>query len=95
MALGPGSIAFVGFNADGQDNIAFVALEPIAAGTVIYLTDNEWNGRFSTRAKAITSWTATADVAAGTVVSIDNINNAAILEFRPAGPISAPWRRWR
>ncbi len=27
MAFGPGSIAFTGFNADGNDNLAFVALE--------------------------------------------------------------------
>ena len=26
MALGPGSIAFIGFNADGNDNVAFVTL---------------------------------------------------------------------
>jgi hypothetical protein len=44
MAVGPGSIAFTGFNADGNDNLAFVALETIAAGTVITFTDNEWGG---------------------------------------------------
>ena len=78
MALGPGSIAFVGFNADGQDNIAFVATRSNRSGDIIYLTDNEWNGSAFNTGESYTSWTATADVAAGTVVSIDNINNAAI-----------------
>lgn len=44
MALGPGSIAFVGFNADGSDNVAFVALEDLPPGTVIFFQDNEWTG---------------------------------------------------
>ena len=60
MALGPGSIAFVGYNADGNDNLAFVALEPIAAGTVIHFTDNEWDGSAFNTGESTWSWTATA-----------------------------------
>ena len=45
MALGPGSIAFVGFNADGNDGFAFVAIDGIPTGTVIHFNDNEWNGQ--------------------------------------------------
>ena len=41
MALGPGSIAFVGINTNGQDWFAIAAIDPIPAGTVIYFTDNE------------------------------------------------------
>ncbi len=37
MALGPGSIAIIGFNADGNDNLAFVVLEAITAGQAISL----------------------------------------------------------
>jgi len=44
MSLGPGSIAFVGFNADGNDNLAFVALETIAAGTQIHFSNRGWTG---------------------------------------------------
>jgi hypothetical protein len=44
MALGPGSIAFVGFNADGNDGFAFIVIDPIAAGSIIRFSDNEWNG---------------------------------------------------
>lgn len=78
MALGAGSIAFTGVNADGSDNLAFVALEEIAVGTVIYFRDDEWNGTaFSDDAESVFSWTATSTIAAGTIVTIDTINSAA------------------
>ncbi len=77
MALKPGSIAFVGFNADGADNLAFVALDPIQAGTVIFFQDNEWDGAAFNSGESIWSWTATTDLAAGTVIRIDTINGAA------------------
>ncbi|MBV1689383.1 M10 family metallopeptidase C-terminal domain-containing protein [Novosphingobium sp. G106] len=73
MALGMGSIAFVGFNADGADNLAFVVLEPIAAGTVIHFTDNEWTGSAFNTGESTWSWTATSDIAAGSVVSLDSL----------------------
>lgn len=44
-ALSPGDIAFTGFNADGNDDFAFVALVPITGGKEIFFTDNEWNGQ--------------------------------------------------
>ncbi|WP_119462595.1 calcium-binding protein [Rhodospirillaceae bacterium SYSU D60014] len=73
MAFGPGSIAFVGYNADGADNLAFVALEPISAGTVIQFTDNAWNGTSFSTGEATWSWTAGADIAAGTIVTMDGL----------------------
>jgi hypothetical protein len=41
MAIGPGTIAFTGFNADANDGIAFVVLEAIPAGTTIIFSDRE------------------------------------------------------
>src|SRR5262249_44716786 len=73
MALGPGSIAFVGFNADGADNLAFVALAPIAAGTQIHFTDDEWNGSALNSGESRLTWTAASDIAAGTGVTLDNL----------------------
>ena len=73
MALGPGSIAFTGFNADGNDNLAFAVLQDIAAGTVITFTDNAWNGASFGTGESTWSWTATSDIAAGTVVTMDNL----------------------
>ncbi|NJL21153.1 MAG: hypothetical protein HC895_10550 [Leptolyngbyaceae cyanobacterium SM1_3_5] len=79
MALTPGAIAFVGFNADGNDNIAFVALTDINPGEVIFFEDNEWNGTgFVDTNEGAFSWTADALVAAGTIVRIDNIGTGTI-----------------
>ncbi len=79
MALSAGAIAFVGFNADGNDNIAFVALTAIAVGETIVFEDNEWNGTsFSDINEGAFSWTATTVVAAGTIVRIDNIGTGTI-----------------
>jgi hypothetical protein len=78
MALGPGSIAFIGVNTAGgpDDWIAFAALDTIPGGTTIYFTDNELlNGSptattFNT-GESYTKWVApAAGVAAGAVVKI-------------------------
>jgi uncharacterized protein len=79
MALAAGNIAFVGFNADGNDNTAFVALVNINPGEVIIFDDNEWNGTsFNDTNESTFSWTATTLVLAGTVVRIDNIGSGTI-----------------
>ncbi|OKH52150.1 hypothetical protein NIES2101_16075 [Calothrix sp. HK-06] len=79
MALTIGSIAFVGFNADGNDNIAFVALTDINPGEVIIFEDNEWNGTsFVDTNESAFSWTATTLVPAGAIIQIDNIGSGAI-----------------
>ncbi|MBD2500053.1 choice-of-anchor I family protein [Anabaena azotica] len=79
MALTIGSIAFVGFNADGNDNIAFVALTDINPGEVLIFEDNEWNGTsFNDTNEGAFSWTATSLVPAGTIVRIDNIGSGTI-----------------
>jgi len=45
-SLVAGDVAIVGFQASGtpSDSIAFAAMRDIAAGTVIYFTDNGWTG---------------------------------------------------
>ncbi len=78
MALGPGSIAFTGFNADGNDNLSFVVLESIAAGTTIHFQDNEWDGTAFNSGESAFSWTATGAIAAGTIVTIDNIGTGTV-----------------
>lgn len=72
-ALTAGSIGFTGFNADGNDNLAFVALQDISAGTVITFTDNEWNGTAFNTGESVWTWTATGDIAAGAVITMDNL----------------------
>ncbi|WP_375313361.1 hypothetical protein WHZ77_09070 [Bradyrhizobium sp. A5] len=76
MPLSAGSIAFTGFNGDGNDNLSFVALTDIPQGTVINFTDSNWNGSaFATgsNAESTIAWTATSAIAAGTVIDINNI----------------------
>jgi predicted extracellular nuclease len=79
--LNPGNIAIIGYITNGAtDSFSFVLLVPIAAGTVIYFTDNGWTGtdfRGSTAADGdgnenLIRFTANADITAGTVIrSID------------------------
>lgn len=76
MSLTAGSIAFTGFNGDGNDNLSFVALTDIPQGTIINFTDSNWNGTsFATgsNAESTIAWTATSAIAAGTVIDINNI----------------------
>ncbi|NER78778.1 MAG: hypothetical protein F6K42_04210 [Leptolyngbya sp. SIO1D8] len=75
MALNPGDIAFVQYNADGTDDFAFVVLVNILAGEEILFTDNGWladNSGFRS-GEGILTWTAPAGgIVAGTVVTITN-----------------------
>ena len=77
FALNTGDIAFTGFNADGNDNLAFVALAPIPAGTEIHFTDNEWTGTAFNTGESGFTWTASGSIAAGTIVTIDNVSTTA------------------
>ena len=77
MALTPGSIAFTGFNADGNDGLAFVALATLPAGITIFFTDREWTGSGFNSGEGGWSWTAPAtDVPAGTIVTLGDISDS-------------------
>jgi autotransporter passenger strand-loop-strand repeat protein len=81
MALSAGSIAFTGFNGDGNDNLSFVALTDIAQGTVINFTDSNWNGSSfasGSSAESTMAWTATSAISAGTVIDINNIGSGTL-----------------
>jgi hypothetical protein len=84
MALGPGSIAFVGFNADGNDGFAFIAIDPIPAGAIIRFNDNEWNGlgsgaggAFNTGEGSLTWTNGGSDLAAGTIIELLNTSSSS------------------
>jgi len=73
-ALDPGDIAFTGYNADGGDDLAFVALETLPVGTEIHFSDNEWNGTaFDNQNEGVVTWTATTEVAAGSIVVFTDV----------------------
>ncbi|MCS6814460.1 MAG: lamin tail domain-containing protein, partial [Cyanobacteria bacterium] len=84
MTLTAGSIAFVGFNADGNDGFAFIAVDPIPAGAVIRFQDNEWNGlnigsggAFNTGEGSFTWTNGASDLAPGTIVEFLNTSLAS------------------
>lgn len=77
-ALTAGDIAIIGrINNGSPDSFVFVALNDVAAGEVVYFTDNGWNGAAFRGASAtdgdgnenLTRWTATSAVSAGTIIS--------------------------
>lgn len=78
-----GDIAFIAFNADGNDEFAFVALADIPANTSIWFTDNEWDGtdRFNNTGEGEIEWTYTSILPAGSVVVIagNSGGNASIV----------------
>lgn len=71
-----GDIAFIGFNADGADDIAIVVLADIAANTTIYITDNEVNGlALADTNEGELTWVTGADIiTSGTVVTFTDIS---------------------
>jgi len=81
-ALTAGAIAFTGFNADGNDDIAFVALTTLPADSAIFFSDNEWNGSaigsggtFVDFNESELVWiTPAGGLAAGTVVTINDMS---------------------
>ena len=83
-ALTTGAIAFTGFDADANDDIAFVALTTIPENSAIFFSDNEWNGSAIGSGGAFLDfnesemvWIAPpGGVAAGTIVTISNISAA-------------------
>src|SRR5690606_14505826 len=69
--LAPGDVALVGFNFDDPDELTFVALVDLPAGTAITFTDNGWFGAGGFRTGEGTfTYTAPANVPAGTVVTL-------------------------
>jgi hypothetical protein len=73
--LETGDIAFVGFNADGDDDIAFVALNNIPVGTTIYFCDSEWDGTaFGDDENDIIWNSGTSLISAGTVIVFNQLD---------------------
>ncbi|OFX29031.1 MAG: hypothetical protein A2W92_05345, partial [Bacteroidetes bacterium GWA2_42_15] len=86
--LSAGDIAFIGYFSDGvdgttpqyYDGFTFILLKDIAAGTIIYFTDNGWSssGWVNSSSEMHVSWTATSSYSIGTIVYIyesSSLNN--------------------
>lgn len=90
-ALTAGDIAIIGrINNGTPDSFAVVALKNIAAGEVIYFTDNGWTGSGFRGSSAtdgdgnenLTRWTVTSAISAGSIVSSKST------DFATAGSIA-------
>ncbi len=69
-----GDIAFIGVNFDGNDDFAIVLLADASVGNVVHFNDNEWTGSMiNGTGEGEITWTASAALAAGTVVTFSNL----------------------
>ena len=74
-----GDLMFVGFNADGTDDIAFVLLNSYDAGTIIYFSDNEWNGTaWADGNETHFQWSSAVSLASGTVITLSNVGSGTL-----------------
>ncbi|MDX2071850.1 MAG: choice-of-anchor I family protein [Haliscomenobacter sp.] len=91
MAQNPGDLAVIGFNADGNDDLAIVALAELPANTTIYLRDDEWGGAaFRDAAESSYAWnTGTAVIPAGTVIVFSDITNGPTTNVGTIVPVNA------
>jgi hypothetical protein len=81
-----GAIAFLGFQADAPDAFAFVTLQDFNAGDSLFFTDAGWNGTQFFANEGLMSWKADQFIAAGSVVRIQDPNNASIPNALIEGP---------
>lgn len=87
--LTAGDIMFVGYNADGNDGFSVLSLVDIPANSIIYFTDNEWNGSpigaggaFNNINEGEMTWnTGGAIISAGTVVNFLETNSTANIGY--------------
>ncbi|KRB59675.1 hypothetical protein ASD98_00715 [Flavobacterium sp. Root186] len=70
--LGPGDIAFIGYNTNPLDGFSFIVLKDIPAGTVIYFSERGWNGTTWNvgSAESHLQWTVPSLTTVGTIVSV-------------------------
>jgi hypothetical protein len=71
-----GDLAIIGFNADGNDDLAIVTLAEIPADRTIYIRDDEWSGTaFRDAIESTLAWsTGSAAIPAGTVIVFSDLS---------------------
>ncbi len=94
QGLGPGAIAFIGFNSDGDDHFAIVLLCDITNET-IYFTDREVNGTSgleASNAEGTLAWdSGTTTIPAGTIVIFSNVDSPSNAGYDVShGTLSTP-----
>lgn len=73
-ALAPGELAVITVNADDPEGFDCVPLVSLDAGTVLSFTDNAWSNGAWRGNEGLVTYTATAAVAAGTVLAYRGTN---------------------
>jgi len=78
-----GDIVIIGFNADGDDDLAFVTFSDISPNTNIYFTDREADGSggFTTGEGTLIWNSGSRTVKAGSVVVFTDIDNGSNTDF--------------
>lgn len=78
-----GDIAFIGFNADGDDDFSIVVLADISANSTLYFTDNESDGTGNiTSGEGTLIWTSGSQlIHAGTVINFTDVDNESNPNF--------------
>lgn len=76
--IGPGAIAFLGFQGDGPDAFQFVTLQEFSMGDSIFFTDGGWNGSTFFQNEGTMYWKASMNVPAGTVIKLQDPADAGI-----------------
>lgn len=71
-----GDLAIIGFNADGNDDLAIITLAEIPADRTIYIRDDEWSGTaFRDVIESTLAWsTGSAAIPAGTVIVFSDLS---------------------
>lgn len=89
-AQNAGDIAVIGFNADGNDDLAIVALAQLPANTTIYFRDDEWSGTaFRDAAESSYAWnTGSTPVSAGTVIVFSDLTNGPNVNVGTVMPVN-------
>ena len=76
----PGDIAFIGYNADGNDDFAIVVVNDLDGSSTpieINFTDNEWDGSNFNSGEGVLTWTISTNITAGTVITFNSVSSGA------------------
>ena len=74
IAQSAGDIAFIGFNADGDDDFAIVALADLP-DTVFHFKDRNWNGTTFNSGEGTLFWDTQGVITQGTVVIFTDVDS--------------------
>lgn len=84
-----GDLAIIGFNADGEDDLAVVALADIPANLTIYIRDDEWSGTaFRDAIESTLAWnTGSTIIPAGTVIVFSQLSDTMAVSKGTLTPV--------